>query len=86
MKQRYGILFSISSQSDLGPELLTESEKVVDFSSIDAAVKRAEEHSKLLLVIKDWIYDIVPLEEGHYGKPIESYHSIPKFEKIFPKN
>ena len=83
MAQEYGLMATISTQQDLGPEyFFTEEGQIERFSSVDEAVERAEEHSKEPLWIKDWIYDVVPLFGKSYGKPIRSYCSIPKFHEI----
>ncbi|MBI4158695.1 hypothetical protein HY500_00370 [Candidatus Woesearchaeota archaeon] len=84
-KERYGILLTISSESDFSPELLKKGDEPVSFSSVEEAVQFAEEDSRKPRLIKDWVYDIVCLYNGRTGgRPIESYHSVPRFERIAP--
>jgi hypothetical protein len=82
---KYGILMTISTQQDLGSELMDADGEVVRFFSVDDAVGAAEKHSKEPLFIRDWLYDIVHVyERSRFGTVIESYSSVPAFHRIFP--
>ena len=83
MAERYGLVLTIQSDQELGSELIIEKGRVVDFPSIDTAVEAARKHSELPLLIKDWIYGVVPLyKDFRHGRPIESYTFFPRFERI----
>lgn len=86
-ERKYGLLISILSETDLGGELLKERGEPVSFDSVGEAVKAAEAHSKGQTFVKDWLYDIVPTcgYGRAWGKPIESYLSLPTFERIATK-
>lgn len=82
MAERYGLVLAIQSDQELGSELMTENGVVVDFPSIDAAVEAARKHSKLSLLVKDWVYDVVILDKYfRRGMPLESYTFFPRFER-----
>jgi len=79
MSEKYGLLLTIASQQDGGPSIFKDDGDIVRFLSVDEAVEAARAHSEIPdLWIKDWIYDIVPMNrQGGYGHAIESYASEP---------
>lgn len=91
VEERYGILLTMPSDPDLCFGLYNLEGKVVEFSSAEEAVQAAEKLSEEQRLVLDWIYNIVHLRDATEwgipvvswgGMPIESYHSVPRFERI----
>ena len=81
-EREYGLLISISSETDLGSELLKKGNEPVSFSSIEEAMRVAKTDSEEPRLIRDWVYMVVPLHGRTWGMPVATYHALPLPERI----